>query len=311
MKHTSHQAHGLWRMVFSRRTITILAASALAWVSAVTVQGTEGPKTKVVVANLCELSSAKAVTYKLAAGPWLSKQGGSVMATLPLEVRTGENPCQIKIEKQAVLQVQAASEMQLRREGKGLLLTIRKGGCYYGLSQGVTLKVATAGGTVVAQAGGAAAAKNSSAFASMGLVRALPGSVPSLDLANIQGQASVMQAGASDKEIPVGQKLRYDNGATLIVAQSAEPVTRPMPVGEAATAAPAAVAAPAMNAPAARPVAVAAPMSATAVEKVLRSSLPGAVNDNLSQIATPVHSAGSPYIPPPRNRVPLPAYLLP
>lgn len=311
MKHTSHNAHGLWGMGFSRRIVTLLAVSALSWVSAVSVHGTEGPKTKVDVANLCELSSAKAVTYKLAAGPWLSKQGGSVMAALPLEIRTGETPCQVKAGQQAVLQVQASSELQLRREGKGLLLTIKKGGCYYGLSQGVTLKVATANGTVVAQAGGAVAAKNSGAFASMGLVRALPGSVPSLDLANIQGQVSMMQTGASAKEIPVGQKLRYENGATMIVAQNAEPATRPVPLADAATAAPAAVAAPALSAPATPPVAVAAPLSASAVEKVLRSALPGAVNDNLSAIATPVHTAASPYIPPPRNRGPLPAYLIP
>lgn len=309
MKIMCHEACGGWKVTFTRGIITILAAGALTLAGAAHVHATETPQAKLDVANLCELASAKPIAYKLAAGPWLGKQPGTVMAALPLEIRAGEAPCQIKLEKQAVLQAQAGSELELRRDGKGLLLTIRKGGIYYGLASGVTMKVAVSSGSVIAQAGGSSAVKNSSNFASMGVIRVLPGKTPSLDLANIQGQASVVQSGASAKEIAVGQKLRYDNGATLIVAQNAEPATRPVPVGESA-AAPAMVAPP--SAPATPSAATAAPMSAAGLDKVLRSSnLPGAINDNLSTIATPIHVGASPYIPPPRNRGPLPSFLVP
>lgn len=227
-------------------------------------------------------------------------------ATLPLAIRAVESACRITLEKQAVLQALPGSELELRREGKMLRLTVKKGRVYYGLYRGVTLQVATAAGTVIAEAGGPrAVAKDAAEFASLGLVRTLPGTTPALEVANIQGVARLMRAEAEPEAIDPGQKLRYDGGTAVVVAQNIEPTTRPVPVSEGAARAAAPVATVAAPETAAASAASASALSATEVTKILRTVLPGAINDNLNAIAQPVHTQASPYIPPPRNRGPV------
>lgn len=289
---------------FSGFTVLALMALLLRGGSIVLGAG-QTPKEESVTINVCELSSLKPVTYKLTTGPWLSKAGGAVAASLPLEIRAGESPCWIRLEKQAVLQALPGSALELRREGKMLRLTVGKGRVYFGLYRGVALKVATSAGTVVAEAGGALpAAKDAAEFASLGLVRTLPGTTPALEIVNIQGQARLIRPEGGPETINPGQKARYDGGTAVVVAQNAEPATRPVPVSEVTARAevPAAATAPETTV---APAASATPLSAAEVGKILRTVLPGAINDNLNSIAQPVHTQASPYIPPPRNRGPV------
>lgn len=297
---------------FARLSLLLVAMLLGGYQSA---QAADPAKAAAAKANLCEISSAKAISYKLATGPWLSREAGTAVVALPIEVRTAEVPCRIKLNKQGYLQVLPQSNIQLKADDKSMVLTVKKGAAYYGLFGGVTMKVTAADGRPIAEAGSAAPAKGSrTAISNMGLVQVVPGATPIVDLTNIQGQARQIQDNAAAKDINAGQKLRFDHGTPMILNSVAPPASRPVAANSVTAAT--APAAPSNSATSGRATAginlaaSAAPLSAQMTEKVLLDSYLAATDDDLTKIAPPAHTDASPWMPPPRNRGPLPGYIV-
>lgn len=257
--------------------------------------------TEVGTQNLIELSSAKSVAYKLATGPWVNGAAGNTLAAMPLDLRTAEVPCRIKIDQVGYLQVLPQSEVQVKLTERTLAVTVNKGGLLYGLYEEVKLQASTPGSTITAEAGGSASAESTAEnemFASMGLIRLIPSAEPSFEVSNIKGAAKLVSADTPAVEIAVGQKYRCEGGEIALVQVNPETAVRPATPGQVPS--PVVQAAAATVAPAETALA-AGVATVAAAQRILIAVLPGATDDDLSQIAPP-HQEASPWSPPPRHR---------
>ena len=299
---------GLLNSFVAKSLALSLAIGAVALGGVSTALAVEQQQKISASATLTELSSAKSVRYKLANGPWVTSSPGETLAAMPLDLRTGEVPCRVKIEEVGYLQVLGDSDVQVSLEGKELTVKVSKGGLLYGLYEQVSLKAVSEQSTVLARAGGPAEAKDSAQeemFASMGLIRLIPSAQPSLEVSNIKGQATLVNGAAPAIDLAVGQTYRSENGQVALVQANLDTAARPVaPEAVSVQGAPASVSESSTGAGAGAVVPRAKVVPAD-VQRILIQVLPGATDDVLSQIAPP-HLEASPWSPPARNRGPLP-----
>jgi len=255
------------------------------------------------IQNLVELSSAKSMTYKMPVGPWVNANTANTLTATPLDVRTGEAPCRVRMEACGYMQVLPASEMKIDVSGSSVKVTLVKGGFMYGLYEGVLLKAISADGVATAEAGSVqnTQTQKNAKFVSMGIIQMVSASHGAIEISNIKGQARVATPTGKSIDLASGQKYRSANEDVALV-NSKDDLN-----GEVAI----------VNA---LPKAVAAPNSMAADNSTAMTStvippdkfagllmtiiMPGLRDDDLSAIVKP-HLASSPWDPPVKYRGPI------
>lgn len=257
--------------------------------------------------TLAELSSVKPLQFKLATGPWVTSSAGDTLAAVPLDLKTNEVPCRVKLDEIGYLQVLPFSDLQVAMDGQEMNVTIRKGGLLYGLYDSITLKATSPDSPYAVEVGKevAQAAVEGEMFASMGVIRLLPSEQSGLEVSNIKGMSKLVAEDAEAIVVATGERYRTD-GAEVALVKSDEQL-RPVAPEALESQRPRIVTQESADVRIQSEVAtaVAAPISILDAQDLIIRMLPGATDDDLSEIAPP-HTAASPWSPPPVHRGPLP-----